>query len=69
MAVAEASEGRAVPTAARVLQLCYSYDRGARRYYLDLTRLAGIVTLAAVAVIGAVLLVRGARHPKPEAGR
>lgn len=66
MAIVEASQGRAVPTAARVLQLCYSYDPAGRRYYLDLTRLAGIVTLVAVVLFGAAMLVRGARHPKPE---
>jgi protein SCO1/2 len=69
MAVAEASEGRAVPTAARILQLCYSYDPGGRRYFLDLTRLAGIGTLVAVVLFGAAILVRGRRSAKAEAGR
>jgi protein SCO1/2 len=69
MAVAEASEGRAVPTAARILQLCYSYDPGGRRYFLDLTRLAGIGTLVGVVLAAAVIFLRGGRRTKPEAGR
>jgi protein SCO1/2 len=69
MAIVEASEGRAVPTAARVLQLCYSYDPGGRRYFLDLTRLAGIGTLVVVALFGATFLLRGARRPTPGGGR
>jgi len=59
MAVVEASQGRAVPTASRILQVCYSYDPGARRYYLDVTRLAGISTLALLAVFGGWVAWRG----------
>lgn len=69
MAIVEASEGRAVPTAARVLQLCYSYDPGGRRYFLDLTRLAGLGTLVALVLFAAALVVRGARRSRAEAGR
>jgi protein SCO1/2 len=67
MAVAEASEGRAVPTASRVLQLCYAWDPGSRRYDLVVTRLLGIATLAAVAIFGAVTAVRGRRRRAGEA--
>ena len=41
MAVAEANEGRAVPTIARVMKYCFSYDPAGRRYALNLTRVAG----------------------------
>jgi protein SCO1/2 len=66
MAVAEASRGEAVPTASRILQLCYSYDPGARRYGLDVTRLLAAATLAGLAVFGVVLGLRGRRSRRPE---
>lgn len=62
MAVIEASEGRAVPTAGRILRLCYSYDAASRRYYLDVTRLLGIATILALVAFGAVVAVRGRRN-------
>lgn len=68
MAIAEASEGRAVPTSTRILQLCYGYDSARRRYYLDGTRLAGAAILAAAAVFGAITILRG-RRGRTEAGR
>jgi len=67
MAIAEASEGRAVPTANRVLQLCYRYDAAGRRYQLDVTRLAGIATVAALVLFGAVTALRGRRKGMVEA--
>jgi protein SCO1/2 len=69
MAVAEAAEGRAVPTATRILQVCYSYDPQGRRYFLDVTRLAGILILAAVAAFGVATLLRLRRGANAEAGR
>jgi len=66
MAVIEASKGRPMPTVARFLQVCYSFDPSGHRYYLDLTRLAGYGTLVAIVVFGAGLLLRG-RRAKPEA--
>jgi protein SCO1/2 len=67
MAVVEASEGRPVPTVNRVLQVCYSYDAGGRRYRLDLTRLFGITTLAALVPFGAFMFLRGRRKGTEEA--
>jgi len=67
MAVVEASRGRAVPTSSRVLQLCYRYDTAGRRYQLDVTRLAGIATLAALALFGGVVALRGRRKGTEEA--
>lgn len=68
MAIVEASEGRAVPTSTRILQLCYGYDPARRRYFLDGTRLAGAAILAAAAVFGAMTFLRGRRR-RTEAGR
>ncbi len=52
MALIEASEGKATPTIARVLQYCFSYDPKAKTYMIDITRVsgAGILVLAAVFV-------------------
>lgn len=41
MAVTEASEGRVTPTIAKVVKMCFSYDAGARKYVLNVTRIAG----------------------------
>jgi protein SCO1/2 len=68
MALAEAAEGRAVPTASRVLRVCYGWDPVGRRYQLDVTRLAGLATVALLTVFGAVVILRGGRRGK-EAGR
>ncbi len=52
MALIEASEGKASPTIARVLQYCFSYNPKAKTYMIDITRVsgAGILILAAVFV-------------------
>jgi protein SCO1/2 len=41
MALTEASEGKATPTIAKIVKLCYSYDPEGRRYVLNITRIAG----------------------------
>lgn len=69
MAAAEASQGHAVPTVARVLQVCYRYDPSGRRYVLDLTRLAGIAILAGVAAFAAAMALRARRGRGAEVGR
>ncbi len=67
MAAAEAAQGRAVPTVTRVLQLCYRYDTVGRGYRLDLPRIFGIITLAALVPFAAFLVVRGRRKGTEEA--
>lgn len=69
MALVEASEGRAVPTASRILQVCYSWDPGGRRYFLDVTRLAGLATVGLLTVFGTVVILRGGRRGRKEGGR
>lgn len=41
LAITEASEGRTGPTINKLLKLCFSYDPDARKYVLDVTRVAG----------------------------
>jgi protein SCO1 len=41
LAITEASEGRTGPTINKLLKLCFSYDPDARKYVLDVTRIAG----------------------------
>lgn len=62
MAVLEASEGKVTPTIAKMLKFCYSYDREGKRYALNITRIAGIVTLLAVGVFVLVFI----RKPKKQ---
>lgn len=69
MALVEASEGRAVPTASRILQVCYSWDPRRQRYDLDLMRLAGLVTIGLLTVFGAVVILRGGHRGGKEGGR
>jgi protein SCO1/2 len=66
MAIVEASQGRAVPTVSRVLQICYRYDTAGQRYRLDLTRLFGIGTLAALVPFGAFLALRSSKRRREE---
>lgn len=68
MALVEAAEGREVPTASRVLRVCYGWDPVGRRYTLDVTRLAGLVTIGLLTIFGAVVILRGGRRGK-EGGR
>lgn len=53
MAVAETSEGREIPTIARMLQFCFSYDPAGKTYVLNFTRIfgAGILFMAVVFVL------------------
>ena len=53
MAITETSQGKTIPTIARVLQLCFSYDPEGKTYVLNFTRIfgAGILLLAAVFVV------------------
>jgi protein SCO1/2 len=58
MAVQEAARGRVIPTISRALAFCYTYDPAGRGYVLNITRLAGTITLLVVAVF-AVFVLRG----------
>lgn len=61
LAVYEASKGKSAPTLIKVLQYCYSYDRKAERYSLDVTRItATLIIIFAVSLL-TYLLIRGRR--------
>jgi protein SCO1/2 len=61
LAVVEAAEGKSAPTLISVLKYCYTYDRKAERYSLDITRISAtlIITLGLSLLI--FLLVKGRR--------
>jgi protein SCO1 len=58
IAAKEAAGGQVIPTVSKVLAFCYTYDPAGRRYVLNVTRLAGIMTLVIVAVV-ALFVFRG----------
>ena len=55
MAVTEAAEGKVGSTIQKTLLFCYSYDPSGKRYVLNVTRIAGVVTV--LLVIGFVLFL------------
>jgi protein SCO1/2 len=48
MGVHEATEGRVMPTTARLLQFCFSYDPEGRTYVFNLARVVAIVMISSV---------------------
>lgn len=50
MAVLETSEGKVIPTVAKVLQFCFTYDPSGKTYVLNLTRIFGIIILVAIGI-------------------
>jgi protein SCO1 len=61
LAIYEASKGKSSPTLIKVLQYCYSYDRKAERYSLDVTRIAATLTIIFAVTLLTYLLIRGRR--------
>lgn len=53
MAVIETSQGKEIPTIARMLQFCFSYDTEGKSYAFNFTRIfgAGIIILAGIFLI------------------
>ena len=49
MGVIEASKGRVMPTTARVLNFCYSFDPKGRKYVFNTTRVIAVVMLSSLA--------------------
>jgi protein SCO1/2 len=60
MAVAEANEGKVVPSVTRVLRFCFSYDPEGKKYVLNMTRVIGslVVFGSLVFVLALVILER-----------
>ncbi len=63
MALLEASEERTGPTISKLLRFCYSYDPRGHRYFLNITRVAGLFTLLLIAGFAISLRVRGRAKP------
>ena len=58
MSVAEAIEGKAVPTRMKVLKFCYAYDPAGQTYALNITRLSGVFILGIALLIFITLAIR-----------
>ena len=58
MAVIEASEGRATPTIAKILQFCYAYDPEGRTYALNFTRISGVIVVGFVGLFVLIFIIR-----------
>ena len=61
LAIYEASKGKSAPTLIKVLTYCYSYDRKAERYSLDVTRIGATITIFFAVTLLIYLLIRGRR--------
>jgi protein SCO1 len=65
--VKEAAGGEVIPTVSKMLSFCYTYDPAGRGYVLNVTRVAGIATLAVVAVLALFVLRRRSRNKEKSA--
>jgi protein SCO1/2 len=57
MGVYEAARGKVMPTTARLLQFCFSYDPDGRTYVFNLARVVAIVMLTSLAFFIAFLII------------
>lgn len=57
-ALMEAKEEKELPTVAKVLSFCYSYDVKSRRYVLNLTSVIGIIMLLSAGMFLGVLITK-----------
>lgn len=62
LALTEASEGKSGPTINKFLKLCFSYDPEGKRYALNITRIAGGITLIMIAGFFIVLTLKKKIH-------
>lgn len=62
LALTEASEGKSGPTINKFLKLCFSYDPEGKRYALNITRIAGGVTILMIAGFFIVLTLKKKIH-------
>lgn len=58
MAVVEASKEVSGPTINKVLQFCFSYDPGGKRYVFNITKISGTLILGAALVLFAFLVIK-----------
>jgi protein SCO1/2 len=65
MAVAEAQQDRTGPTIARFLKFCYTYDPSGRRYFVDITRVAAVLTIVLALGFGVVIAANRKKRSRP----
>ena len=61
MAIVESQKGLSRPTINKVLEFCYAYEPGGKRYTLEITKLTGVFVLF---LLGTLLLVMVIRRKK-----
>ena len=64
MAVIEAQQGLARPTASKILEYCFAYNPNSKSYTMNVTRVAGTLILGIAVIAFIVLLIRGRRKNK-----
>ncbi len=64
MAIVEAQKGISRPTVNRILDFCYTYEPDGKRYTLEITKLAGIITLVILGTFLTFLLIRNRKKSK-----
>jgi protein SCO1/2 len=62
LALTEASEGKTGPAINKLLKFCYSYDPEGRKYVVNVTRIAGSITLLALLGFALVLTLKKKKH-------
>ena len=58
MALLEAKAGKTSPTISKILEFCFSYDPGGRKYTLNVTRIIGSIMLVGVGIFFGVLTLK-----------
>jgi len=66
MSVIESRKGKASPTISKVLKYCFSYDVEAKKYVLNITRIAATFVLSGVAIFFIFLVVKRKRKINTE---
>jgi protein SCO1/2 len=65
-AIIEAEKEGQLPTIAKILSFCYSYDVKSRRYVLNITSVIGIIMLLSAGIFLTVLISKKKRKDKTE---
>jgi protein SCO1/2 len=58
MALLEAGEGKTGPTIAKVIKFCFSYDPEGRKYYFNILKVTGSLTLLFAALFVVALIIK-----------
>ena len=66
MGIYEASRGTVMPTTARLMQMCFSYDPEGRKYVFNIVRVTAFVMLSSLVVFGSFLYFTTRRSRRRE---